>query len=81
MSVLCVVYIRNLYYFCVGVRAKEHALCASVILRGGKVMMAWHIVERIIAWESLKKRHQIRHKRAMDLSRNNKEKTASKKQE
>ena len=43
--------------------------------------MAWHIVERIIAWEFIKKRHQIRHKRAIDLSRNDKEKTASKKQE
>ena len=48
-------------------QAREHVLCVSVILHGGIVVIMWHIVEPICAWEFLKKRHQIRQKRARDL--------------
>lgn len=60
------IYMRNLM-LPVFLQAREHALCVSVILHGGIVVIMWHIVEPICAWEFLKKRHQIRQKRARDL--------------
>lgn len=65
---------KNTHFFSKSINYHEENLILEYFL-----MMAWHIVERIIAWEFLKKRHPIRHKRAIDLSRNDKEKTASKK--
>lgn len=47
------IYMRNLM-LPVFLQAREHALCVSVILHGGIVVIMWHIVEPICAWEFLK---------------------------